>query len=103
MSKYLRPIIKNLKDGEGATFKNAQPISYKTGWQVGLEGFETADVDTALKLVKQLGDCGIWFSKGIYYIDKSKRFSTKREALAAGRSHNQQSIFGWKRNNLVWC
>lgn len=103
MKKYLRPIIRNLKDGEGCTFKNGQPVRYKTGWQVGLEGYETTDRETALELVKKLKDCGIWLSKGVYYIDKSKRFNTKKEALAAGIAHNQQSIYGWTKGNLVWC
>lgn len=96
--------IKKLKENDGLTLKNGKSITYKTGWQVATEGIETSDAREAINAVKAYnGNCGIWFSNGIYYIDKSKRVDTKREALEIGRACNQISILGWKRMNLAYC
>lgn len=96
--------IKKLKENDGLTLKNGKSITYKTGWQVATEGIETPDAREAINAVKAYnGNCGIWFSNGIYYIDKSKRVDTKREALEIGRACNQISILGWKRMNLAYC
>ena len=85
--------IKKLVNNEGLTLKNGKLIEYKTGWQVAVYGVE---VQTAREAI-------IWFADGIYYIDKSFRVDTKREALEIGREHNQISIFGWQRKNLAYC
>ena len=49
------------------------------------------------------GNCGVWFSEGIYYIDKSYRVSTKREAMQIGRECNQISILKWANMSLAYC
>lgn len=96
--------IKKLENNDGLTLKNGQKIFYKSGYQVATEGIETADPREAIRAVKNYGgNCGIWFADGIYYIDKSKRISTKREALEIGRAHNQISILNWKNMGLVYC
>lgn len=99
----IRTILK-LTDGDGLTLKNGKPIQYKTGWQVATEGIITPDARTAINAVKAMGgNAGVWFEKGIYYIDKSKRVNTKKEALQIGRECNQISVYGWKRGNLAYC
>lgn len=99
----IRSILK-LKENDGLTLKNGKSITYKTGWQVATEGIETPDAREAINAVKAYnGNCGIWFSNGIYYIDKSKRVNTKKEALEIGRACNQISILGWRRMNLAYC
>lgn len=96
--------IKNLKDNDGLTLKNGQRITYKTGWQVATEGVETTDAREAINAVKAYkGNCGVWFADGVYYIDKSKRVNTKREALAIGKAHNQISVLGWHNMTLAYC
>lgn len=96
--------IKKLTENDGLTLKAGKPIMYKTGWQVATEGIETADPREAINAVKAYeGNCGVWFSGGIYYIDKSKRVNTKREALEIGRACNQISILGWRKMNLAYC
>ena len=96
--------IKNLKENDGLTLKKGKRITYKTGYQVATEGIETKDAREAINAVKAYkGDCGIWFSEGIYYIDKSHRVSTKREALQVGREHNQISVLNWHNMGLVYC
>lgn len=96
--------IKKLKENDGLTLKQGKPINYKSGWQVATEGKETTDIKEAMKLIKEYkGDCGIWYSDGIYYIDKSHRVSTKKEAIAIGRLHNQISVLNWRTMGLAYC
>ena len=96
--------LKKLNNNDGLTLKNGKIITYKSGWQVATEGVETTDIVEAMKAVKTYnGNCGIWFSDGIWYIDKSRRVSTKREALELGRACNQISILKWATMGLVYC
>lgn len=99
----IKSILK-LKDNDGLTLKNGKPINYKTGYQVATEGIETRSARTAITQVKIYGgNCGIWYSDGIYYIDKSHRVNTKKEALKVGRECNQISVLNWRTMGLVYC
>ena len=96
--------IKKLKENDGLTLKNGKPIYYKSGWQVATEGIETKDAREAINAVKAYGgNCGIWYAGGIYYIDKSKRVNTKREAMEIGRACNQISVLKWANMSLAYC
>lgn len=96
--------IKKLANNDGITLKGGKVIEYKTGWQVAIYGIEVKTAREAIEAVKTYGgNCGVWFADGIYYIDKSFRVDTKKEALRIGREHNQISIFGWSRKNLAYC
>lgn len=96
--------IRKLNNNDGVTLKGGKIIEYKTGWQVAIYGVEVKTAREAIKAVKAYGgNCGVWFADGIYYIDKSFRVDTKKEALRIGREHNQISIFGWSRKNLAYC
>lgn len=93
-----------LKNNDGLTLKNGKKVTYKTGYQVATEGKETTSRAEALRLIKAYGgNCGVWFSNGVYYIDKSYRVPTKKEALKIGKECNQQSILKWSDMSLVWC
>lgn len=99
----IRSILK-LKENDGLTLKAGKIITYKTGWQVATEGIETTSAREAINAIKAYnGNCGIWFSNGIYYIDKSKRVNTKKEALEIGRACNQISVLRWKKMGLAYC
>lgn len=96
--------LEGLKNNDGLTLKNSAPVTYKTGYQVATEGHETTDAAEAVKFIAAYGgNCGVWYSDGIYYIDKSHRVSTKREALEIGRAHNQISILKWSDMSLIYC
>ena len=96
--------LKKISDNGGLTLKDGKPITYKSGWQVATEGIETTDISEAMKAIRGYkGNCGIWFSGGIWYIDKSKRVSTKKEALEIGRKCNQISILRWRDMGLAYC
>lgn len=96
--------LRKLKDNDGLTLKSGKPVAYKSGWQVATDSIETKDIREALKAIKAMGgNCGVWYSDGIWYIDRSKRVNTKREALTIGRACNQISILGWRNMKLAYC
>ena len=96
--------IRNLKDNDGMTLKGGKRIVYKSGYQVATEGIETTDARQAINAVKAYdGDCGIWFSNGTYFVDKSHRESTLKKALEVGRACNQISVLRWRDMGLVYC
>lgn len=102
--------IRKLQDNEGLTLRNGKIVEYKTGWQVGITGIKCRTPEEVSALlhngIGRKGNIGIWLSNGIYYVDISKRITTKKDALALGRAMNQQSVYGWrtrKAGQLVWC
>jgi hypothetical protein len=97
-------MLKALKDNDGLTIKNGKSIQYKTGYQVADYGVERKTVKGAVNAIARMnGNCGIWYSNGIYYIDHSFRVKTKREAIEIGREHNQISVLKWSNMSLVYC
>ena len=99
----IRSILK-LAENDGMTLKNGNKITYKSGWQVATEGVECKTAREAINAVKAYnGNCGVWYSEGIYYIDKSKRVNTKREAMEIGRACNQISVLKWANMSLAYC
>lgn len=97
--------LRKLANNDGLTLKNGKPITYKSGYQVATAGIETANIHHALMIVRKVynGNCGIWYSDGVYHIDKSHRVSTKKEALNIGRKYNQISVLKWANMSLVYC
>lgn len=96
--------IRKLKNNDGLTLKNGKPIRYKSGWQVATEGIKTNSAEIAIAVVRAYdGNCGVWYSDGIYYIDRSYRVDTKKVALAIGIACQQISILRWRDMGLVYC
>lgn len=96
--------IKKLQNNDGLTLKSGKPINYKSGWQVATEGVMCKDAREAMNAVKAYnGDCGIWYADGIYYVDKSHRVNTRREAMKIGRRCNQISVLRWNGMKLAYC
>ena len=96
--------INKLQNNDGLTLKNGKAITYKSGWQVATEGVECKTARDAINAVKAYnGNCGVWFADGIYYIDKSHRVNTKKEAMEIGRACNQISVLNWKTMGLAYC
>lgn len=99
----IRSIYK-LNNNDGLTLKNGKAITYKSGWQVATEGVEVRTAREAINAVKAYGgNCGVWYSEGVYYIDRSRRVNTKHEALTIGRACNQISVLRWQGMRLVYC
>lgn len=96
--------INKLTENDGLTLKHGKKIVYKTGWQVATEGVECNTARECIKAVKAYGgNCGVWLSGGIYYVDKSHRVNTKREAMEIGRACNQISVLRWRDMGLAYC
>lgn len=96
--------LKKITNNGGLTLKKGKVTTYKSGWQVATEGMETTDIKEAMKMIRAYGgDCGVWLENGVYYIDKSKRVNTKREAIEIGRECNQISVLRWRDMGLVYC
>ena len=99
----IRSILK-LQNNDGLTLKKGKAITYKSGWQVATEGVECKTAREAINAVKAYnGNCGVWFADGIYYIDKSHRVNTKKEAMEIGRACKQISVLSWKNMSLAYC
>ena len=97
-------MLKALEDNDGLTIKNGKNIQYKTGYQVADYGVERKTIKGATNAIARMnGNCGVWYSNGVYYIDHSFRVKTKREALEIGRKHNQISVLKWSDMSLVYC
>ena len=97
-------LIKALKDNDGLTLKGYKSINYKTGYQVADYGIERKSVKGVLRAIERMeGNCGIWYSEGIYYIDHSFRVKTKRDALRIGKEHTQIARLKWSDMSLVYC
>lgn len=97
-------MLKALKDNDGLTIKNGKSIQYKTGYQVADYGVERKTIKGAANAIARMnGNCGVWYSNGIYYIDHSFRVKTKREAMEIGRKYNQISVLKWSDMSLVYC
>lgn len=97
-------IIAHINKHGGITLKNGEAIQYKSGWQVADYGVEATTISGMVKAVEDMkGNCGVWFSEGVYYVDHSFHVSTKKEALAIGRAHNQISILKWSNMSLAYC
>lgn len=104
MKTELLKLLAQLGENDGATLKAYKAITYKSGYQVATEGLELVTIEeAAAAIISYEGSCGIWFSNGIYYIDKSHWVKTKHEALRVGREHQQISILGWKKMELIYC
>ena len=96
--------LRKIENNGGLTLKNGRPITHKTGYQVATEGVTATDITEVRALIKKYnGNCGLWLENGVWYIDKSHRVSTKKEALRIGRECNQISIFKWADSTLVYC
>lgn len=97
----IRSIIKLAESG-GLTLKNGVPVTYPDGYQVGINGVECTTAREAINAVKAMGgNCGVWYSEGVYYVDQSKHYAVKRRALTIARAYEQKTIFRWSDKTLI--
>lgn len=96
-------LLEGLTEGQGATLKNFEKITYKAGFQVGIEGLQTRNIEFAVYLINSYrGNCGVWLSNNIYFIDETIHVSRLDTAVSLGKDYNQESIYDWKNDSLVW-
>lgn len=90
----------------GATLRNYEFKTYKSGWQVAFEGVIAHTVDEAMEAIKNYGGyCGLWRDPdtGDFCVDKSFRVNTKREAMEIGLMCDQKSVLRWRDMECVPC
>ena len=98
-------LLKGLKNEDGATLKNYESVSYRTGYQVATEGdvFKIDEIEAAAACVEEFGgDCGLWVCDNLIYVDKSQRVSTLKKAIEVGKKYNQISILKWSDMSLIY-
>jgi hypothetical protein len=96
--------IRKLGNNDGLTLKMGKKVNYKSGWQVATEGVECKTAQEAIDAVREFGgNCGVWLSEGTYFVDRSKRVATKREAMEIDRACNQISVLKWATMTLAYC
>ena len=95
--------ITKMENNDGVTLVNGAPVVYHTGYQVATCGVECRNIDSANKAIAAYGgNCGVWYSDGIYYIDKSHRVKKLKKARRIARTCHQQSILKWDDMSLIW-
>lgn len=95
--------IELLKEADGITYVSGNEVTYKTGYQVATSGVECDSAAAAIEAAKSYGgNCGIWLSNGIYYVDESRRVKTKKQAVRIGKACHQISILKWKDMSLIY-
>lgn len=95
--------LKSLKENDGLTLLKGKTVTYSNGYQVATEGIETTSARFALKTIKAWdGNAGVWYSKKVFYIDRSHHVADLDEAIKIGKEHNQQSILDWSTMELIW-
>lgn len=89
----------------GATLTaDLQPVKIKTGFMVSKIGYEKthkpsdidgikADILTYKHLLKRGEFIGLWFFEGKVYIDISRHYKHKRDAIKSGIKNKQYSIY----------
>lgn len=96
--------MRKLGENDGLTLRKGHPVTYKSGWQVAEEGCIVRTPEAAMAMVRMYkGNCGIWLYEGKYYIDPSRRVSTKHEALEVGRANNQLTVLKWATMEIIDC
>ena len=97
--------IRKLANNDGMTLRKGKTVQYKSGWQVAEEGCIVKTAEQAMIIARSVygGNCGIWYSDGLYYVDRSRRVNTKREAMAIGKEHKQISVLCWRTMGLAYC
>lgn len=92
------------KHGEAVTLKTGYQVSKQDEAVIAVADFTQEAVKNIVDTLKQRGDyAGFWVDAGKVYCDISKRHSTKKAALAAGKAYNQISIWDWKKQQAVYC
>lgn len=92
------------KQGKAHTLKSGYQVSKQDVAVIAVKNFTQAQVEELCNMVGGRGNyAGFWVDGGFVYCDLSKRYGTKKDALAAGRAYNQKSIFDWKKQTCIWC
>ena len=101
-----------LANGGATVGKNGEAVALRSGYQVSkqdaaviaVRDFRQEDVENLVGMLSKRGSyAGFWVDAGKVYCDISRRHTTKKEALAAGKALKQISIWDWKKQQAIFC
>lgn len=101
--------IKDLINNGGSLDKQYKQITEKSGFMVSKYGYEktfqTEDIEEIKQAILQYNKIlckneyiGIWKNNNIVYIDISKHYNDKKQALQVGKNNKQLAIYDLKNN-----
>ena len=94
------------KNNSGATLKNYERIQYPNGYQYSITENSsenaTPNIEEAARMVEKLhGNCGIWYSDGLFYIETSYWCKYLETALDLASAYHQKSIYCWAADTYI--
>ena len=92
------------KDGNAVQLKTGYQVSRQDVAVIAAQDFNQAAVENIVSMLASKGMyAGFWLDDGKVYCDISRRHSTKKDALAAGKAYNQIAVWDWKHSKSVYC
>lgn len=112
--EYLKNIINEaIKNGGASLDKELKKAELKNGFMVSLMGYEKTynikqleslknDIIKYQKTIKKNEFIGLWFDRGLIYLDISKHYTKKDKAIKTGIKNKQKAIFDIENNNNIY-
>lgn len=103
-------LTKILRAGGATLSASGEAVEYSRGYQVSVCDLLIIDTNREAEAVAFInsqplakGEClGLWVDAGKLYIDKSKHYNSKAEAIKQGNATNQISIFNWSNKTCIY-
>jgi len=103
--EYIKQLIKN----GGSIDSNYNSITEKSGFMVSKYGMEKTfkpdDIEGIKQAIKEYSKIickneyiGVWNNDGVVYVDISKHYNSKKQALQVGKNNKQLAIYDLKNN-----
>lgn len=116
MNNLKEIILKSIKQGGATLDKYYKPLNQKTGYMVSLANHETTftintDINIIInkvqeyqKLIKQKQHhfIGLWVDDNTIYLDISKHFQDKQNAVNFGIDNDQLAIYDLKNDKSIY-
>lgn len=103
--------LSKIIDEGGATLSaSGKAVEYSRGYQVSVCDLAIIDTNREAEAVAFINSqklakgeyLGLWVDGDKLYIDKSRHFNSKAEAIKQGLSLNQISIFNWSNKTCIY-
>ena len=101
-----------LRNGGATVNGKGEAVTLKSGYQVSKQDLFCVDssrltqqhIEAVVSNLFKRGEyAGFWVDDGKVYCDISKRYGTKKDALAAGKALQQISVWDWKKQTTIYC
>ena len=109
---FTQKTINQITKKGGATFSTSgKMLAYKGGYQCSVQDMAVLPIERKKLITKEANkiasthkgfSIGFWVDNGKMYIDISKHYNRKTEAIKQGLAYNQISIFDWKKQSCIY-